>query len=235
MNADQFYLVGVQFEGVGEDSLAGLNDVLSLTDVTPVLFDDSSTDAARIDILRANGLAYDSFYYIMDADDGTERYDLTGWADKDGFLVDTSTLSLGDGFWIHVPSTSAGTSAGVTIAGQVSNTDEITVQVPADGTFAIRANPYPTSVNLGDVSTSGLTAVLFDDSSTDAARIDVLRANGLAYDSFYYISDADDGTERYDLTGWADKDGFIVDESVIDAGASFWIHSPSAGTLTFSL
>ena len=226
--ADTFYLIGVQFEKVGQDGVAGLNDVLIMDGIAPVAFDNMLTDAARIDVLVGNG--YQQYFYINDADDGTEVYNLTGWADGAGNLISTADLALGDGFWFHAPTVSAG--AAITVAGQVTASSEITLNVPSGKAFAIRANPFPLAVNLKDVATSGITAVAFDNMLTDAARIDVLVGNG--YQQYFYINDADDGSETYDKLGWADGAGNLIDSNVIDVGASFWINSPAAGTLTFT-
>ena len=68
-----------------------------------------------------------------------------------------------------------------------------------------------------------------------APMIQVLQANGKNYSYYYYINDADDGTERYDMTGWADGDGYIVDEGVVPMASAFWLRSDKAGKLTFSL
>ncbi len=226
--ADTFYLIGVQFEKVGQDGVAGLNDVLIMNGIEPVAFDNMLTDAARIDVLVGNG--YQQYFYINDADDGTEVFNLTGWADGAGNLISTADLALGDGFWFHAPTVSAG--ATLTVAGQVTESTEITLNVPSGKAFAIRANPFPLAVNLKDITTSGITAVAFDNMLTDAARIDVLVGNG--YQQYFYINDADDGSETFDKLGWADGAGNLIDSNVIDVGASFWINSPAAGTLTFT-
>ena len=226
--ADTFYLIGVQFEKIGQDGVAGLNDVLIMNGIEPVAFDNMLTDAARIDVLVGN--VYQQYFYINDADDGTEVFNLTGWADGAGNLISTADLALGDGFWFHAPTVSAG--ATLTVAGQVTESTEIALNVPSGKAFAIRANPFPLAVNLKDVATSGITAVAFDNMLTDAARIDVLVGN--VYQQYFYISDADDGSETFDKLGWADGAGNLIDSNVIDVGASFWINSPAAGTLTFT-
>ena len=220
-------MVGVQFENVGATETINVNDIISLKGIEPVLFDDMDK-AARIDVLVGGG--YESYYYLSDADDGTERYDIVGWANGGGEVIDTTDLMLGDGFWFVAPEASAG--ATITVAGQVTNAAEMSCDVPGGNTFAIRANPYPIAVNLANVKTSGLVPVLFDEIES-AARIDVLVGGG--YQSYYYISDADDGSETYDITGWANGGGDFMNEVVIEAGASFWINSKDAGSLTFSL
>lgn len=102
ITANQFYLLGAQFEGIGEDGVAGLNTSIQTTGISPVLYDNTD-DAARIDVLTADASGYISYYYISDADDGTERYNLTGWADGDGFIVDDAVINAGAAFWVRSP------------------------------------------------------------------------------------------------------------------------------------
>ena len=74
-----------------------------------------------------------------------------------------------------------------------------------------------------------------DDTWGNAPMIQVLNANGKSYSYYYYISDADDGSEAWDKTGWADYQGLLVTGSQVDVGAAFWIKSTTAGKFTFSL
>lgn len=99
--ADTFYLIGVQFEKIGQDSVAGLNDVLIMKGIEPVAFDNMLTDAARIDVLVGN--VYQNYYYINDADDGSETFDKLGWADGAGNLIDSNVIDVGASFWINSP------------------------------------------------------------------------------------------------------------------------------------
>lgn len=61
--------------------------------------------------------------------------------------------------------------------------------------------------------------------------IQVLNADGASYTFYYYISDADDGTMRYDLTGWTDSLGNLVTGAQVGVGAAFWSKSVTVGTL----
>ena len=99
--ADTFYLIGVQFEKIGQDGVAGLNDVLIMNGIEPVAFDNMLTDAARIDVLVGN--VYQQYFYISDADDGSETFDKLGWADGAGNLIDSNVIDVGASFWINSP------------------------------------------------------------------------------------------------------------------------------------
>ena len=88
------------------------------------------------------------------------------------------------------------------------------------------------NATLANLSTTGLTPGVYDSMETEAPCIMIY--NGIGYDFYYYISDGDDGTERFDLTGWTDGGGNVADV-VAPAGTGFWLRSTTAGTLTFSL
>ena len=224
ISADTYYLIGVQFQKVGENGVAGLNDILKMSGVTAVPYDEQEDNGARIDVLV--GSAYISYYYISDAYDA-DGNEVTGWA-KDGDLITTADLALGNGFWFVTKNASAG--ATLTVAGEVTAASEFGISFPGSKAFAIKSNPFPTAANLADVTTTGITAVPYDQQEDSAARIDVLV--GSAYVSYYYISDAYDA-DGNEVTGWA-KDGDLAEPGAIPVGASFWINSPTAGTITFN-
>ena len=236
--ADQFYMIGIQFADVGNaEEKADFNSFLSTT-CTPGQIGDGSDptwgNAPMIQVLNADGASYTFYYYISDADDGTMRYNLTGWTDSLGNLVGTSALqTLSKGFWFK--SATAGT---LNCAGQVTALSSFERSVPA-GQFEIVANPYPVALGLNVPTTSGFTPGEIGDGSDptwgNAPMIQVLNADGASYTFYYYISDADDGTMRYDLTGWTDSLGNLVTGAQVGVGAAFWIKSATAGTFTFSL
>ena len=74
-----------------------------------------------------------------------------------------------------------------------------------------------------------------DGTMGNAPMIQVLNAAGTGYSYYYYISDADDGTFVYNLTGWVDGTGNLVSGTQVGVGAAFWIKSATAGKFTFSL
>ena len=109
--ADQFYMIGIQFADVGNaEEKADFNSFLSTT-CTPGQIGDGSDptwgNAPMIQVLNADGASYTFYYYISDADDGTMRYDLTGWTDSLGNLVTGTQVGVGTAFWIK--SATAGT------------------------------------------------------------------------------------------------------------------------------
>ena len=235
LTAGKWYMVGIQFEEVGgESSTIKLDDLIKLTGVTAVAFDDQDTDAAEIQYF--NGAGYDHFYYISDAykynQDGVEL-GKDCWA-LDGFEAAGFSKAPGEGFWFHATATAVGENASLTVKGEVKEVSPTTIDFTANK-WKIIANPFPVGVNLNDVVTTGVTAVAFDDQDTDAAEIQYF--NGAGYDHFYYISDAykynQDGVEL-GKDCWA-LDGFQTGGDSIPVGGSFWILSKQNGSLTFSL
>ena len=104
INADQWYLVGVQFADVGSAlETADFNSLISTT-CTPGEFGDGTDgtmgNAPMIQVLNAAGTGYAYYYYISDADDGTFVYNLTGWVDGTGNLVSGTQVGVGAAFWI---------------------------------------------------------------------------------------------------------------------------------------
>ena len=238
INAGQWYMVGVQFADVASvNETADFNSFISTTCTPGVIGDGSDPtwgNAPMIQVLKENGQSYSYYYYVSDGDDGTFRFDLTGWVDDLGNIVGASAVqTLSKGFWFK--SATAGT---LTCAGQVSALSTFTRNVPA-GQFEIVANPYPVALGLNDPTTSGFTAGVIGDGSDpswgNAPMIQILKENGLSYSYYYYVSDGDDGTFRFDLTGWVDDLGNILTGTQVPVGQAFWIKSETAGTFTFGL
>ena len=238
INADQWYLVGVQFADVASSTeVADFNSLLSTT-CTPGEFGDGSDltfgNAPMIQVLTADGNGYNFYYYISDADDGNGNYTATEWVDASGFnLTDADVQALSKGFWFK-----SHTSGTLNCAGQVSALSSFERNVPA-GQFEIVANPYPVALNLNAPTSTGFTPGEFGDGSDltfgNAPMIQVLTADGLGYDFYYYISDADDGNGNYTATEWVDASGFNLTGTQVGVGAAFWIKSTTAGKFTFSL
>ena len=238
INAGQWYLVGVQFADVASKAeTADFNSLVNTT-CTPGVFGDGTDvtmgNAPMIQVLDAAGTGYAYYYYISDADDGTEVYNLTGWVDGTGNLVgDDALMALSKGFWFK-----SATVGNLNCAGQVSAFASFERNVPA-AQFEIVANPYPVALNLNAPAASGFTAGVFGDGTDvtmgNAPMIQVLDAAGTGYAYYYYIGDADDGTEVYNLTGWVDGTGNLVTGTQVGVGAAFWIKSGTAGKFTFSL
>ena len=238
INADQWYLVGVQFADIAKAiESADLNSLISTT-CAPGEYGDGSDftmgNAPMIQVLKPNGSSYDFYYYISDADDGNGNYTATEWVDAGGFnLTPEAALALSKGFWFK--SATVGT---FTCAGQVSALSEFERTVPA-GQFEIVANPFPVALSLNAPVTSGFTPGEYGDGSDftmgNAPMIQVLKPNGMSYDFYYYISDADDGNGNYTATEWVDAGGFNLEGTQVGVGAAFWIKSETAGKFIFSL
>ena len=219
------------FVGIGDSDAVALDKILAMNGVEAVEYNDALDGLGAEFQVRDELGGYTSYYYISDADDGTERYDLVGWADGDGYILNGSLkLKGGTGVWLRLASS---TGVSFTFAGQVEDADTITTDF-VNG-WTIMASPFPVKLNLGNVVTTGVNAVEYNDGLDGlGAELQIRDALG-GYTSYYYISDADDGTERYDLVGWADGDGYIVDEGVVPIASAFWLKSDKAGKLTFSL
>ena len=238
INAGQWYMVGVQFADVASATeVANFNSFISTT-CTPGEYGDGTDitmgNAPMIQVLKADGQSYDFFYYISDADDGNGNYTATEWVDELGFnLTAAAAQALSKGFWFK--SITAGT---LTCAGQVSALSDFERNVPA-GQFEIVANPYPVALSLNAPTTSGFTPGEYGDGTDitmgNAPMIQVLKADGLSYDFYYYIGDADDGNGNYTATEWVDELGFNLTGTQVPVGAAFWIKSATAGKFTFSL
>ena len=237
VKAGQFYMVGVQFADVKATDTVDLNTLLSTTCAPGEIGDgedDTWGNAPMIQVLKANGKNYSYYYYISDADDGSETWDKTGWADDQGLLVTTAdALALSKGFWFK--SMSAGM---LNCAGQVFAITEFERTIPG-GQFEIVANPYPVALNLNAFKTSVISPGEIGDGEDDtwgnAPMIQVLKENGKNYSYYYYISDADDGSDTWDKTGWADDQGYLTVGAQVPVGAAFWIKSTTTGTFTFAL
>ncbi len=238
INADQWYMVGVQFADVAsETEVANFNSFISTT-CTPGEYGDGTDftmgNAPMIQVLKSNGTGYDFYYYISDADDGNGNYTATEWVDAGGFNLDASAAqALSKGFWFK--SHTAGT---LNCAGQVSAFSEFERNVPA-GQFEIVANPYPVALSLNAPTSSGFTPGEYGDGTDftmgNAPMIQVLKSNGTGYDFYYYISDADDGAGNYTATEWVDAGGFNLTGTQVGVGQAFWIKSATAGKFTFGL
>ena len=224
---DKLVCGAFQFTAIGSDKASFAN--INTTNLTPGIYDTMNTDAPCIMIYDGVS-AYYNYYFIADADDGTERFDLTGWADPNGNLVGDVAIPS-TGWWLRVPADKC-TTGSFTEAGEVLSDATATVQVAAGLTLA--GNPYPVDLDLSKVLTEGITPGVYDTMNTDAPCI-MIYDGVSAYYNYYYISDGDDGTERFDLTGWVDPNGNLTTAPIAPAGTGFWLRSATAGTLTFSL
>ena len=217
--------VALQFADVGGTGDTASIAALSTSGLTAGVYDTMDTDAPCIMIY--NGVGYDYFYYISDAYDANGDT-VTAWADGNGDATDAAK-KLGTGFWLRIPEATCNTGT-ITESGEVSNASSVTIDLAAGLTLA--GNPYPTAMDLSKVTTTGLTAGVYDTMDTDAPCIMIY--NGVGYDYFYYISDAYDANGDT-VTAWADGNGDASTDAIAESGKAFWARSSTAGTLTFSL
>ena len=73
---------------------------VTVTGITPGLYDADFAGAAEILTLKASG-GYEKFYYISDATDSND--DPVGyncWADMDGYILEGNQVQAGESFWI---------------------------------------------------------------------------------------------------------------------------------------
>lgn len=177
-----------------------------------------NADGANLQTLDATGRTLASYTWADGyADDGTDRWDLTGWADESGYIVDGVTFEPGDGLAIF------GNGSDVQTAGQVGRNDVAIITKPAGVTCI--GNPFPVAVDLQDLLMTGENA--------DGANLQTLDASGRTLTSYTWADGyADDGTDRWDLTGWADESGYLVDGVAFAPGEGIVIFGNGA-TITF--
>ena len=219
--------VAFQFADVGSATENASIASLSISGLTAGVYDTMNTDAPCIMIYDGDG-GYYYYYYISDAYDA-DGNETTAWADLNGDAVDGSQ-SLGTGFWLRIPDATCSTGS-LTQSGAVSADATTTIQIAAGLTLA--GNPYPTALNLSKVTTSGLTAGVYDTMNTEAPCVMIYDGDG-GYYYYYYISDAYDA-DGNETTAWADLNGDATTDDIAAAGKAFWLRSKTAGSLIFSL
>ncbi len=230
--ADTFYLYGIQFEEVGNGTGAiNLNDLVSMSGIVACKFDNMNTDAAQIQVRNAANTGYNLYFYISDAIDANDN-EVEGWANGNGDLAEDA-INIGKGFWFKAPAAAISGTATLTLNGQVSGNASGAVTFTAN-TFVLGANPFPVAADLNDQTVSGIVACKFDNMNTDAAQIQVRNAANTGYNLYFYISDAIDANDN-EVEGWANGNGDLAGSGAIPVGAGFWVKSPTAGSITFSL
>ena len=222
--AGTFIMIGAQFTKVGAQNIP-IGDLIQ-GDFAPATYSKRLTEAPQIQILNAAGTGYTTYYYLSDAEDDEEN-EVLGWADGVGDLVTTINLNPGDAVWFK-----AITATNLKLKGEVisGNTKAITVTTTKADQFSMIANPFPTTLDINDITWSGLTPSTYSKRLTEAPQIQVLNAAGTGYTTYYYINDAEDENED-EVTGWADGVGDLA-ETAIGVGKGFWLKLPTAGTVT---
>ena len=238
VKAGQFYMIAAQFGDIStRTDVANFNNFFSTTCAPGEYGDGSDTtmaNAPQVQLLKADGLTYTKYFFISDAyDENDNPVDGACWADDSGYILSAAdVVALSQGFWFK-----SMTDGSITSAGQVSATSEIE-NSPTANQFNIVANPFPTALALNEAKTANFVPGEYGDGSdttmANAPQIQLLKADGLTYTKFFYISDAYDSNDN-PVSGncWSDDSGYIVTGTQIPVGQAFWVKSASAGTFTF--
>ncbi len=208
LTAGQFYMVGVQFGVVGTAEGIPMKDLVKGT--IPY--------GTQIQILQANGQAYDIYTYMQEAYDEVSDDFIPGWANVGEEIVSTP-ITAGTCFWLKSDS-----AATVQIAGQVlASSAPLTA---TGGQFNMVANPYPVALNpTDDVAWTGLS---YGD------QLQVLQANGQAYDIYTYMQEGYDESLDDFVPGWANVGEEIIHTGIVPVGAGCWVYPASNLTITFT-
>ena len=160
ITADQWYMVGIQFQEVGSATAAiNINDLLQLSGVSACAWSARDTDAPQIQYL--DGSMYAFYYYInngRNADRTPVGHDC--WVNQ-GYIV-TDATPLGEGFWLQFPAASVGANASFTVKGEVKAGVATSVNFTAN-TWKIMSNPFPVAIDLSKVTTTGVEACSWAD------------------------------------------------------------------------
>ena len=229
ITADQWYMVGIQFQEVGSATAAiNINDLIQLSGVTACGWSNKDTDAPQIQYFDGEG--YVLYYYInngRNADRTPVGHDC--WV-SGGYIV-TDEKPLGEGFWLKFPAASVGANASFTVKGEVKANVATTVNFTAN-TWKIISNPFPVAIDLSNVITTGIVAGPWSDKDNGAQ---IQYFDGEGYVLYYYINNgrnADRTPVGHDC--WV-QGGYLATGENIPAGQAFWLKSPQSGSLTFSL
>ena len=192
--------ITAQFLGISQTTMP-------LQSIIPV---GANADGANLQTLDASGRTLTSYTWAEGyADDGTDRWDLTGWVDESGYLINGVAFENGAGLAIF------GNGSDVQTAGKVGGED-VAIITRSAGVTCI-GNPFPVSVDLQDLLMTGANA--------DGANLQTLDASGRTLTSYTWAEGyADDGTDCWNLTGWADDSGYLV------TGVTF---APGEGIVVF--
>ena len=185
-------------------------------------------------------MGYLDLYWCQNAYSESAGEFVAGWADKDGFYVDSATMLDGYGVWLVAGSA----DMTVTINGEVKSDASDTISAGAG--YNMLKLPYPVALNADSEKIDwNLTGVKAWNSIDDPECISGWTAtapaikipNGtvnMGYLDLFYSSNAYSESAGDFVVGWADKDGFYVADAVIKEGMAFWLVVPSATTSTIT-
>ncbi len=227
---DPFYMCAVQFEGVGDGANLTVNDLITTKNIDAVTRANRN-DGAQLQVF--NGTSYTLYYYISDGKTAAgANIGAPAWCNAAGRAPATGE-TLGNGFWVKVPTAVANGTPSVTFKGQVTDGTTQTISFAADK-FVMVANPFPVDVNINEIGVTGVDAVTRANRN-NGAQLQVL--NGTSYTLYYYISDGKTAAgANIGAPAWCNAAGRAPADTVkVPAGASMWLKSPTAGTLTYTL
>ena len=234
-SAKAYVMVASSFQDVGQTTL-DINKIA--TTATPATY---KTRAASAPLLKVwdptigTGV-YTTYYYIDDCEDPEdEDNEITAWATNKGEYPEDVVLPLGSALW-YICQTETGKD--VTLAGEISSEDDITVQATTAG-YTMIANPFPAATDINKITwkaadgTSALAPATYKTRTTAAPQIkvwDPTVGTGV-YTTYYYISDCEDPEdEDEEITAWATNKGEYPSGVTIPAGQGFWLALPSTYT-----
>ena len=167
------------------------------------------------------GVAIHTYSWTTSADDGTDSYDKTGWADDAYMIVtdpDAITFLPGESLMI-----SAGEGA-IQSAGQVRAED---AKVQLRNGFTLAGNPYPVEVLVADILPFCEAGI---EQTYDQMTLNLIDEFGVAVHTYSWTTSADDGTGSYNKIGWADDDYMIINDTnkkVLAAGQGVLVSGAS--------
>ena len=186
-------------------------------------------NAPKIQIRTPAG-GYAVLYYCADAYNNDTGDVVAGWANENGDLDTTTTLSLGGGAWVSCPSADCTfTTAGAVAAEETAVGGYSTPTLLAGGAF-------PVAFRLND--TTAVTWTLtpgrsYDDNNNpienwhlNAPKIQV-RTDAGGYAVLYYCSDAYNNTTGEVVPGWANENGDLDETTTVAVTGGFWLSQPN--------
>jgi len=232
----QLNLIGLCFQPVGGNGATTINDIMSSSGL--VGFDwELGEGGDQMYLWDAGAQGYATIYTyagdtVPEAITTELGYDLSGqWMDGDMLPVSVP-LDIGSGVWIQ----SSALAATVTLAGEVSSNETVTVSLGPQ--LNLVANPYPAALDVNSATYTGLVG--FDwDLGEGGDQMYLWDDSAQGYATIYtYAGDsvpAEITTELgYDLSGkWMDGDMLPV-STPIPVGGAMWIQSTTtSGSVTF--
>ena len=214
LEADKWYLVGCNFEQVGEGTLS-IQDVA--TGLTP---GSDVSDSPMIEYW--DGTQLQILIYIDGGAWDEEIGDfVTAWADPAVLDAVKIPVTPGFGFWIKTPNAQV-----VTFAGQVVSADDVTKDIASS--FDLISNPYPVSFAFNDEAfdCSNLTA---GSDVSDSPMIEYW--DGTQLQILIYIDGGAWDEEVGDfVTAWADPAVLDAVKIQNDVGTGFWVKAAAGSS-----